>query len=320
MSSSNSARSSRQAFTLIELLVVIAIIAVLIALLLPAVQQAREAARRTECKNKVKQIGLALHNYHDTIGRFPYSSTQGLGHTWNEFIFPYIDNAPLYNKINFNVAAADNATGSPTNFALLNNMKFPYQACPSNPFSGGTSTVGGGTFYADGAATNWSIGIMSYAVMAGPCQLNWTPQADCPQAYPSMCGLVGTKNYTNNPSEAPGMFAQAGTVSTSIRDVTDGTSNTIMVGERKGETNQYQGLFSGNFQGVATGVKINSPNAQLTNATGAYATNHGMGSYHVGGAHALMGDGAVRFLSNNIDMVTFNSLGGKSEGNVVGDF
>ncbi len=319
MSSSNSARSSRHAFTLIELLVVIAIIAVLIALLLPAVQQAREAARRTECKNKVKQIGLALHNYHDTIGRFPYSANNaGPGHTWNEFIFPYVDLAPLYNKINFNVPVYDNATGSPTNYALLNLMKFPYQACPSNPFSGGTTAVGGAAFYADGGPT-WNIGIMSYSPMAGPAQLNWGPQADFPQAYPSVCGLAGTANYTNNPAQAPGMFAQSGFVSTSIRDCTDGTSNTIMVAERKGETTIYQALFTSNFQGVCTGVKINSPNAQLTNS-GSYTTNHGMGSYHVGGAHALMGDGAVRFLSNNIDFSTYNYISGKSEGSVPGEF
>src|ERR1700733_10552979 len=105
-------------FTLIELLVVIAIIAVLIALLLPAVQQARESARRTQCKNNLKQYGLALHNYHDTYSRFPYSTSGsqslnvnsvGTNHNWLEFILPFIEQTTLYNQLNFTI---DNCAGN----------------------------------------------------------------------------------------------------------------------------------------------------------------------------------------------------------------
>src|ERR1700761_1333999 len=98
---SASVRTLRRGFTLIELLVVIAIIAVLIALLLPAVQQAREAARRTQCKNNFKQWGLAMQNYHDVIGSFPIGATANLRHTWVGSLWPYIDQAPLYNKYNW---------------------------------------------------------------------------------------------------------------------------------------------------------------------------------------------------------------------------
>ena len=126
-------------FTLIELLVVIAIIAVLIALLLPAVQQAREAARRTQCKNNLKQLGLALHNYHDTYNLFPGASfcgTTGTSsiahcHTWIESLFPYFDQAPLFNQINFNVANHQDV--NPT---VLNNVKLQALMCPSDPDSG----------------------------------------------------------------------------------------------------------------------------------------------------------------------------------------
>ena len=323
-------RRSLRGFTLIELLVVIAIIAVLIALLLPAVQQAREAARRSECKNKLKQLGLALHNYHDSLGVFPYGSTGGAApnHTWNEFILPYIDQAPLYNQIDWTIA-----NGSGANATALNNRVYTFQTCPSNPYSGGKAAIDGAGFYGDGAIT-WSTGIMCYAVMAGPVQLNWGAQADCAPGYGaspstsatalgttgSYCGVAGTWNYTDNPSAAPGVFAQAGRVSRRIRDITDGTTNTILLGERRGELCIYQGLFSGNFGGTTTGLKINTTLINNTNASSTYPTNHGMSSYHVGGAHAVMGDGSVRFLSNNIDFPTFNYLGGKSEGQVVGDF
>jgi prepilin-type N-terminal cleavage/methylation domain-containing protein len=123
----------RLGFTLIELLVVIAIIAILIALLLPAVQQAREAARRTQCKNHLKQLGLAFHNYHDTSGRLPYTTAHwGLsgatgdnkGWSWSAFILPYIDQAPAYNQINFSDFV-------PTQPNVLKNA-IPMSTCPSD--------------------------------------------------------------------------------------------------------------------------------------------------------------------------------------------
>src|SRR5260221_10831944 len=146
-------RSRRNSgFTLIELLVVIAIIAILIALLLPAVQQAREAARRTQCRNNLKQIGLALHNYHDTFTKFPPAmvrrtwgsgvptQTHSNGAAWSLRIAPYLDQAPLYNIFNFNAepAWADTSInaqlGAPyTNYAVVAGSTVPPYLCPSDP-------------------------------------------------------------------------------------------------------------------------------------------------------------------------------------------
>ncbi|MGV2334987.1 MAG UNVERIFIED_CONTAM: DUF1559 domain-containing protein [Planctomycetaceae bacterium] len=117
-------RAQGRGFTLIELLVVIAIIAILVALLLPAVQQAREAARRTQCKNNLKQLGLALHNYHDTHGRFPptqimtaylgpnNTSPQPRNHTWVSLVLPFLEQANLYQSINFNLPMFNQATNT----------------------------------------------------------------------------------------------------------------------------------------------------------------------------------------------------------------
>lgn len=319
-------------FTLIELLVVIAIIAVLIALLLPAVQQAREAARRTQCKNNVKQLGLAFHNYHDNYGRFPFSSSgpqsggtaagiAGVGtpHCFSEFILPYIDQAPLYNQLNFSVGNC-----AAPNYALLNNRAYPFQACPSNPFSSGRTTSTGGTFYGacgSGAAT-WSTGIMCYAVSSGPARTNfWTGVAlDCASAgSPAYCGVPGSSHLTSVPGESPGVFADNGVVSTRIADITDGTTNTFLIGERRGELSLYKGIFSDTQQGVITGMKINSPRI-LPTSDGSYEENCGASSYHVGGAHFCMSDGSVRFVSNNIDFALYNYLGNKSDGQTISEF
>ncbi len=334
-----------RAFTLIELLVVIAIIAVLIALLLPAVQQAREAARRTQCKNQLKQLGLALHNYHDTTLRFPYAQSGagfGTAHTFNEFLLPFIDQAPLYNSINFNINNYDNTLPTPnvnTNYALLNNKKFPFQACPSNPYSNGTTIIDGTTsFFCDfwGVATSkMNNNPMSYAPVGGPLAAAWgiNPLVpilganggypDCTAAYPGYCNVANTLYYSSDPSQSPGIFCD-GTVSTSIRDISDGTSNTIAIGERRGELSRYSGIFSASIgQTLKTGMKINSPNLTTDIALIPYYDyifNMGASSFHVGGAHFLLADGSVRFINNNVDFVTYNYLGGKADGQVIGEY
>jgi len=122
----------QRGFTLIELLVVIAIIAILIALLLPAVQQAREAARRTQCRNKLKQLGLALHNYHDAFTTFPIGTQWNANPNWRIGILPYLDQAPLYNSLNLSSGfMAHNGMGSND---ILYDVELNAYVCPSSPF------------------------------------------------------------------------------------------------------------------------------------------------------------------------------------------
>ena len=306
----------RRAFTLIELLVVIAIIAVLIALLLPAVQQAREAARRTQCKNNLKQLGLALHNYHDVLKRFPYASgyTSTSQHSWNEFVLPYVDQGPLYNQITFTI---DNGTGS--NYTNLNNKTMNFQLCPSNPNGGARTTKAGSGYYnVTTPASPWSTSPMCYAACGGPTSgLSVALPPDC-ASLNSYCSVANSDSNSSDPAANPGIFGVRNQFSCQMRDITDGSSNTIMLGEIRGELVQYQGLWSPNFPGTWTGLKINRPGITATDTD--FTNNSGMASFHTGGAHVVMADGAVRFLSNNIDFTTFNYLGGKSEGQVVGEF
>ena len=311
---------------LIELLVVIAIIAILIALLLPAVQQAREAARRSTCKNNLKQIGLALHNYHDIAGTFPpeaiwsYSSNpnpngttydsnpQPRNFTWISLILPQLDQAPLYNKLNFEQPIWGQVA---PDGKFYRSMTLPAFLCPSDTgFSGG--------------ANKHRIGWSDYAGAEG-----WDWWARGWQQHGGVFGLLDA---------------------TRIRDISDGTSSTIMVGEvsshsftagRLGGSGRPRVGNSAVFRSllVATGVHPTIATSQRTDGYKPYRANlvrpdgsgsgwwgpwrapyaykptyvshyginsnwPGPGSPHVGGAHFLMADGSVRFINENIQSST----------------
>jgi prepilin-type N-terminal cleavage/methylation domain-containing protein/prepilin-type processing-associated H-X9-DG protein len=288
-------RSRSRGFTLIELLVVIAIIAILIALLLPAVQQAREAARRTQCKNNLHQIGIALHNYHDTFRIFPpgevmsskWSQVDGTQWGWAVMLLPHLDQAPMYNQLQPGTLSLRDAMLDPVR---LNSLQLPLEAmlCPSDPsqqLNNDRRLMAGQTLV--------PLSTANYVAAHGVCAWN----------------IFSTRKK--------GVFAH--NYGARIRDLTDGTSNTIMAGERA--TNiQVQtttvkaaaALWAGNNTLLDIEFSPVLPSqlsdcvmalgyAPINTATGPLAgPMHQYSSQHEGGAHFLFGDGSVQFLSENM--------------------
>ena len=332
--------SKMRGFTLIELLVVIAIIAILIALLLPAVQQAREAARRTQCKNNLKQLGLALHNYHDTFNTFPpaHIRTQSAvpangaltgwrGFSLHAMLLPYIEQAPLYASIDFNTyfdATAGNNTA----------RRIPLAAflCPSDtPFPASVER-----------------GNNSYPGCMGPSL----------GQYVTPVGLRdGVFNFD---------------VNVKMRDIQDGTSNTIAFGEHLiGDNNNATYRPGDVVRGITwSGTNLTKPTAaELTTygtaCDGGKANHHSHGgrewaigmpaqtlfntfappnwkfptcqpcvgcgwmdsqgafparSRHTGGVQVTLADGSSRFVSENVDLATWQNLGSTRGGEVLGEY
>jgi type II secretory pathway pseudopilin PulG len=285
---------------LIELLVVIAIIAILIALLLPAVQQAREAARRSTCKNNLKQIGLALHNYLDTHSVFPplevhtaaflagsnndWGNNTGTLHT---LLLPYIDQAPAYNKINF---------ARRWDFGANKQMikqKYPVYICPSNPIS---DKVSGNNF--DSHIVHYFGCYGSKNPPGGRARMRWA--------------AGNSSNFDGH-----GLFFYNSRQST--RDVTDGTSNTIAMMEVRG----YKPQSAANILTVVDGRGMRWEVGTASHLWPINGVNHrweNPSSFHVGGIHIGMVDGSVRFLSENINRGTFDRLSAVADGQVVGEF
>lgn len=333
----------RRGFTLIELLVVIAIIAVLIALLLPAVQQAREAARRSQCKNNLKQLGLAIHNFHDTYGHLPTSNrppgtgTKRIGGITR--MLPYLDQAPLYNNYNQQLQWSDpNAQMRATV-----STKLTVLICPSNPQGG----VLDGDPDATTTPSGWAMNVAAsgdYALAKG------VDRGITPYVTLVLPGLFTDPTNSAN-SYYAGMFPQ--NVDARFASVTDGLSNTIAMHESAGRPYLFRRgrqvgsppanrVNGGGWCRPASEVLITGQRADgsaLFGTTPFNATNgHDVGgesypsgmfgvqstgqpySFHVGGAHFLMGDGAVRFISENISMNTFVSLVTANGGEVIGDF
>jgi prepilin-type N-terminal cleavage/methylation domain-containing protein len=325
---------AKRGFTLIELLVVIAIIAVLIALLLPAVQQAREAARRSQCKNNLKQIGLALHGYHETnnvlpmgYGGVPYSNTGSLW-GWGTMILPFVDQAPLFNTLSQAPGGTSTAGGTGVGFgAIMTSLpanqsvqtSLPVYRCPSDT---GSNLV---TFPINGsvAGTTFIFGRSNYPAVSGGSPPNT-----------SVGGLV----------TVDGAFTESS--SRRFRDFTDGLSNTFMIGERRSPAT-VGGLYTGGdtmwagsnddvappWQGYAAAQGFCDPASPLNLKSATAPSNSSaipyfsFSSQHVGGAHFVMGDGSVRFISDSIATgpsrtagSTYQNLASLNDGQVLGEF
>ncbi|MBI1346416.1 DUF1559 domain-containing protein [bacterium] len=363
-------RSRRaRGFTLIELLVVIAIIAILIALLLPAVQQAREAARRTQCKNHLKQMGLALHNYESAFTVFPMTNAQNYlpntqGFSPQARLLPYLEQANLQNLIDFTQYAFsgpyNNLVPNPQ-FAAAFAIPVPIFLCPSDPAPTQTAGAGGAVY----AGTNYMV---SFGSGSGTnYDLRWRTDGIC---------------YENSNAK--------------MRDVTDGTSNTVFMSESvrsvgadftlpSGSLPPYpyqstmngssgvsatlqavQGLagsggaWSGfnNGNGVIENPNLNAvwptmtsyrgaaslalrgrgtswahsgaistltngyttPNSKIPDIVTHFTGFFGPRSWHTGGAHVLMGDGTVRYLSDNIDSQLHRHLHSRDGGETLSEF
>ncbi len=351
--------SRRRGFTLIELLVVIAIIAVLIALLLPAVQQAREAARRTQCRNNMKQLGLACHNYHDIHLMFPPSYTYTLGpilaaaldedpmatyedfniHGYTEFILPHFDQLNVYNQINF-----QNAGFSPVNFTLAglpapynqtaNNQAacdevIPSFICPSTPRTSNVGTVNFGALFNPAltpAQINVRGGFTDYSPMGGPL-------SDFGSIV-SAGGEVTRGGLLQNDRNM------------SVTKVTDGVSNTILLAELAGRNSLWRkGKKISDHNATATSAALlggtaggqwneyshweNWQSGSLYDGTGSAGpcvvnctneSGRGMYSFHPGNVTVLLGDGAARSISDSIATITVGRLITSQGGTVVGDY
>lgn len=323
----NKGRQSRHGFTLIELLVVIAIIAVLIALLLPAVQQAREAARRSQCKNNLKQIGLALHNYHDVHGVIPYGATVGYpaggtqpgrtpkqGFNWRVFILPYLDQANTYNEVmKVDVQDFDAVIALPAHRQVISVLVCPSEISETvrEDFTDDSDTVA-----PEHAA------LASYRGSAGPAAMRSGGRTANACGYctdDSICLCTNLDlNHIAPLGDGPGMFHfHADKIG--FRDVTDGTSNTLFVGEGtfldgEGTNGTDYAQWMGTWSLASTVMGINRPGAKR------YYDGTGFRSYHTGGAQFLMVDGSVRFINNNVNLMAFSYLGTKSGGDVVPEF
>ncbi len=339
--------NARRGFTLVELLVVIAIIGVLIALLLPAVQQAREAARRIQCNNQLKQLGLAMHNYHDTYLKMPFNAartgTAGTAPSFFVRLLPFVEQGAAYDQLNFNGFNAGTFIADNTSTAnpVLNNLRVDGLYCPSSPLP----------------EVDTNLQLTGYVGISGT-KNRWNPSLNS--------GSGGLENINSNAQHYNGIVVASGDGSNAINmsAMTDGTSNTMMVSEcsnyfydaararqnasvrtsfgnggvnggawnglaitsTNGSSTAAQNVTTINILGNTSPYKggINSPvqtsSSQPANGYQGGQCSIPLSSPHPGGVLSVMGDGSVQFLSETVADQVLVSLANRQDGQVIPEY
>lgn len=312
----------RRAFTLVELLVVIAIIGILVALLLPAVQSAREAARRMQCNNNLKQIGLAMHNYHDSFRSFPFGAAGGWGHGWHAYILPYVEQQGLYRIVPWTDLGWWSGTDANSD-ALRQLARSAIQTykCPSDPAPSHESRRVNGL--ADRA-------IGSYLGNAGGNLLTDNCTATGKIGPRNSNGILLVYNMVSGTKqEEPPRLAS----------VIDGTSNTLLVAESPysidGEYCTWCDRYYGYHMNIdssggsdyseclgSTYYPINTSFSHdlETFPKNGFARELAFGSYHAGGCNSVLTDGATRFVVESIDIDVWRSVGSRNGAEVFGQW
>ncbi len=325
-------KRTARGFTLVELLVVIAIIGILVALLLPAVQAAREAARRMKCSNNLKQLGLALQNYHDSHSQLPMGSwalwdnsipppgaaprLEGKGTTLH-FILPFFEQESVFQQFDFTTAQIETQTG-PVAYTTIRQQKIPVFVCPSDDFGG---------------VTTGRIALSNYASSSGPRSVTASGPSrgtPCPCAHPYNTFAIAKVRHLAAPGPFGRHHSMTTVVATKFIDITDGLSHTIFMSEMRprcagvaaaGWANSNSGCGV-----ISTVIPINydscGPVSVWRSVDGCRTTCNdnvalGFKSLHPGGAMFLLGDGAVKFFAENIDHQTYQYLGALADGNPV---
>jgi prepilin-type N-terminal cleavage/methylation domain-containing protein/prepilin-type processing-associated H-X9-DG protein len=314
----------RPAFTLVELLVVIAIIGVLVALLLPAVQSARESARRMQCTNQIKQWTLGMHTYHDVNKTLPAAAKTNLRHVWVFSMWPYIEQPALYAMYNQeqhfylppNTLGGGNAATKNQNVDGPTGKRLKIYYCPSDRYGAILNSDGDQYLRAKG----------NYQLNFGPIM---HPHPNAAANPPGAWGPFGFRDFTLSTTPR---YSRIG-------EISDGTSNTLLMSEMimpRDDANDHRGDFLNDDFACTYFATINTPNSTAPDVmvaarcpsppppqmpcVGGGNRHKTVRSRHPNGVNASLCDGSVRFITNNINLATWQALGTMNGGEAMGDF